>query len=70
MPRTVSVTACPDGPLLVRGADEVRDEQGTVHPVTRPVVALCRCEKSQRLPWCDDTHRALSRARAAKEARQ
>ena len=38
----VRVSACPDGPLLVRGADEVTDEDGVVHPVTRPVVALCR----------------------------
>ena len=59
----VRVSACPDGPLLVRGADEVTDEDGVVHPVTRPVVALCRCERSQRMPWCDGTHRALARAR-------
>lgn len=65
----VSVTPCPDGPLLVRGADEVRDEYGDVHPVTRPVVALCRCDKSQRMPWCDGTHHALARARANREAR-
>lgn len=65
----VSVTPCPDGPLLVRGADEVRDEYGDVQPVTRPVVALCRCDKSQRMPWCDGTHHALARARANREAR-
>jgi CDGSH-type Zn-finger protein len=68
--RPVTLTSCPDGPLLVRGADEVRDDQGVAHPVTRPVVALCRCDKSQRQPWCDGTHRAVARARAAREARQ
>lgn len=63
----VRVTACPDGPLLLRGADEVTDEQGVVHPVTRPVVAVCRCDMSQRMPWCDGTHRALQRARLNRE---
>jgi CDGSH-type Zn-finger protein len=66
----VSVTACPEGPLLLRGADEVRDDTGVVHAVTRPVVALCRCDKSQRMPWCDGTHRAVARARANREGRR
>ena len=61
--RVVSVTACGDGgPLLLRGADRVVDEQGVSHAVDRPVVALCTCRRSQRLPWCDDTHRAVQRA--------
>ena len=58
----VSVRRCPDGPLLVRGADTVRDDAGTEHPVTRPVVAVCACGKSARLPWCDSTHKSLRRA--------
>lgn len=57
--REVEVTACPDGPLLVRGADTVRDAGGQIHEVTRPVVALCRCGKSQRAPWCDGTHKVI-----------
>ena len=40
------VVLCPDGPLLLRNAASVQDADGTVHPVERPVVALCRCEKS------------------------
>jgi hypothetical protein len=59
--RDVEVTPCPDGPLLVRGADAVRDGDGELHPTTRPVVAVCTCEKSQRLPWCDGTHKVLRR---------
>jgi hypothetical protein len=58
-PDDVEVTACPDGPLLVRGADAVRDESGELHPTTRPVVAVCACDKSQRLPWCDGTHKVV-----------
>lgn len=57
----VQVVACPDGPLLVRGADAVRDSGGELHPTTRPVVAVCTCDKSQRLPWCDGTHKVVRR---------
>jgi hypothetical protein len=59
--RDVEVPPCPRGPLLVRGADAVRDLDGVAHPVTRPVVAVCACEKSQRLPWCDGTHKVIPR---------
>jgi CDGSH-type Zn-finger protein len=56
-----TVRACPRGPWLVRGADGVETEDGTVHAATRPVVAVCACDKSQRLPWCDGTHKVLRR---------
>ena len=61
--RRVQAVTCPGGPLLVRGADEVIGEDGTAYDVQRPVVALCRCATSQRLPWCDGTHRHLPRDR-------
>ena len=51
----------PDGPLLVRGAASIQDTEGRVHEVVRPVVALCRCDKSSRLPWCDGTHKVIPR---------
>ncbi|NYG57161.1 CDGSH-type Zn-finger protein [Nocardioides daedukensis] len=50
---------CPDGPLLVRGAETWTDDDGVEHPITRPVVAVCRCDKSQRQPWCDGTHKFI-----------
>lgn len=56
----VRVTECPDGPLLVRRARTVVDAAGVTHAVTRPVVALCRCGASQRLPWCDGVHKRLT----------
>jgi CDGSH-type Zn-finger protein len=65
--RSVVVTPCADGPILVRGADVVQDAEGTAHVVTRPVVALCTCDKSQRLPWCDGTHKAVDRGRRRRE---
>ena len=67
--RSVSVTACgAGGPLLLRGADKVVDESGVTHTVDRPVVALCSCDKSQRMPWCDGTHRAVQRAQRRRAA--
>lgn len=55
------VVLVPDGPMLVRGVSSVEDADGRVHAVERPVVALCRCEKSSRLPWCDGTHKVIAR---------
>ena len=55
------VVLCPDGPVLLRGAESVQDADGKVHRVDRPVVALCRCDKSNRLPWCDGTHKVIPR---------
>jgi len=51
------VTVIPDGPALIRGADQVRDEDGGIHQVDRPVVAVCLCGLTQRPPWCDATHK-------------
>lgn len=59
--RDVWVEICPDGPLLLRGAETVQDSTGVTHQVTRPVAALCLCERSQRSPWCDGTHKFLNR---------
>ena len=59
--REVGIEECPAGPTLVRRADAIVSEDGVEHPVVRPVVAVCTCDKSQRLPWCDSTHKALRR---------
>ncbi len=58
----VSVTRHGNGPVMVRHADVVVTDDGREHEVTRPVVALCTCERSQRMPWCDSTHKAVRRA--------
>jgi CDGSH-type Zn-finger protein len=60
--RQVTVTPCSDGPVLVRGADEVLDADGQRHRVERPVVAVCVCGKSSRKPWCDGTHKVTPKA--------
>lgn len=56
------VVLVPDGPMLVRGIASVQDAGGVVHQVERPVVAVCRCLKSSRLPWCDGTHKVIPRS--------
>jgi CDGSH-type Zn-finger protein len=56
--RTV-VTACPDGPLLVRGTVELVTPDGLPIPQHRRVIALCRCGKSGITPFCDGTHKLI-----------
>jgi CDGSH-type Zn-finger protein len=53
----VTVTLCPDGPLLVRGDVEIRTPDGTVVPGRRATTALCRCGLSGRKPFCDGSHK-------------
>ncbi|WP_169581799.1 MULTISPECIES: CDGSH iron-sulfur domain-containing protein [Microbacterium] len=53
----VQVTACPDGPLLVRGPIEIRGADGELLRPRRRTVALCRCGASGIKPWCDGTHK-------------
>ena len=53
----VSVTVCPDGPLLIRGAYELRSADGQVLSHDRSVLALCRCGRSQLKPLCDGSHK-------------
>jgi CDGSH-type Zn-finger protein len=55
----VRVEPCPRGPVLVRGAHAVVDDEGHEHALTRPVVAVCVCDRSARKPWCDGTHKAI-----------
>jgi len=54
----VTITAYPDGPLLVRGAAVLETSDGEPIEVTRRTVALCRCGLSTIKPFCDGTHKA------------
>ncbi|TFD83181.1 CDGSH iron-sulfur domain-containing protein [Cryobacterium lactosi] len=56
---TVSITACPNGPLLVRGRFEILAPAGEVIPSRRKTVALCRCGISTLKPFCDGSHKAV-----------
>lgn len=56
------VTSCGEGgPLLVRHATAVVTDDDREHVVSRPVVAICTCRRSQRFPWCDSTHKSVRR---------
>ncbi|MRG59920.1 CDGSH iron-sulfur domain-containing protein [Agromyces sp. CFH 90414] len=52
-----SVVACPNGPLIVRGDVEIRDERGELLDPHRRTVALCRCGASAIRPFCDGSHK-------------
>lgn len=53
----VTVVACTDGPLLVRGDFELLGADGEELPRTRRTVALCRCGASALKPYCDGSHK-------------
>jgi hypothetical protein len=53
-----SITVCSAGPYLVRGAAAVVDGDREFEPA-RPVVGICRCDRSSVKPWCDGTHKLL-----------
>jgi len=53
------ITACTDGPLLVRGAVDIVGDDGEPLHNPRRTVALCRCGASAIKPWCDGTHKLV-----------
>lgn len=68
-PSGVSITVCPDGPLLVRGPAALLSADGEAVDHDRRVIALCRCGRSRLKPLCDGSHR-LNRFRDAATADQ
>jgi CDGSH-type Zn-finger protein len=57
--RPVSITACPDGPLLVRGDLTLFDDDGVPVQPNRRTFALCRCGASAIRPFCDGSHKLV-----------
>lgn len=57
--RPTQITPYRNGPYLVRGPFAMVDQDGKEIEVKRPVVALCRCGRSQIRPFCDGTHKAI-----------
>ncbi|MBB4679977.1 CDGSH iron-sulfur domain-containing protein [Crossiella cryophila] len=53
----VTITPCADGPLLVRGAVELRTQDGELIDPGRATIALCRCGRSAIKPFCDGSHK-------------
>ncbi len=65
----VTITVCPDGPLLVRGPATLLSAAGEAVEHERRVIALCRCGRSRLKPLCDGSHR-LNRFRDPASADQ
>jgi CDGSH-type Zn-finger protein len=55
----VTITPYRDGPLLVRGTFRLVDQDGREIEVRRDTIALCRCGKSRRRPFCDGSHKLV-----------
>jgi hypothetical protein len=51
----------PDGPMLVRGAVSLVDQDGKELCSRRKVVAICRCGRSRMSPLCDGSHQRWKR---------
>ncbi len=56
--RAVSLTAYPDGPVVLRGPFRLVDSAGDEVATHRRAVALCRCGRSRLGALCDGTHRS------------
>ncbi len=56
---TTRITPYRNGPYLIRGPFVICDQDGNEIKSARPVVALCRCGKSQVRPFCDGTHKTI-----------
>lgn len=54
-PDKPTITPRPNGPLLVKGLQHLRNSKGE-RLETRPTLALCRCGHSANKPFCDGTH--------------
>lgn len=61
----VRITPLAEGPLLVEGPVDIVLPDGSVRRSDRPVVALCRCRRSLREPFCDTSHRHRTRGTPA-----
>jgi CDGSH-type Zn-finger protein len=56
-PELTTITPYRDGPLLVRGAFRLVDQDGREIDAQRSTIALCRCGKSKLRPLCDGSHK-------------
>jgi uncharacterized Fe-S cluster protein YjdI len=57
-PKTVSITVMKNGPYKVSGKCHLLKEGGDRLDTT-DVFALCRCGASQKMPFCDGSHRLV-----------
>lgn len=59
MSSDVTIRVRDNGPLLIEGPVKILDAEGNefARDPSKPTVALCRCGQSQKLPFCDGTHK-------------
>lgn len=62
-----SISASPDGPLLVRSVENFANQNGPLE--TKDMLALCRCGQSSDKPFCDGTHKNIGFSSANTEER-
>ena len=55
---TVTITATTNGPFIVEGNFKLVDREGKAE-MKEGRIALCRCGRSCKQPFCDGTHRKI-----------
>jgi len=62
MSETIVIRCRENGPYLLQGPIKIVDHQGNEFtiPLGKDNIALCRCGKSARKPFCDGNHRTTS----------
>ncbi len=56
----VTIRVRDNGPFLVEGPFKLVDAEGNEFSIdpNKPAVAICRCGKTERGPFCDGAHKA------------
>jgi CDGSH-type Zn-finger protein len=57
------ITAIDNGPLLVEGRIDLKDQSGNTIPVSGETTALCACGHSKNKPFCDGSHAKQDQSR-------
>jgi CDGSH-type Zn-finger protein len=62
MTQPITLRLRENGPIVVHGPFRLVNHHGEEIPLPteKPVVALCRCGRSQRKPFCDGSHKVCS----------
>jgi CDGSH-type Zn-finger protein len=63
------ITALDNGPYSVKGLVVLLDAEGNEFRAERATVALCRCGRSAKKPFCDGTHSKVGFRAADRAAR-
>jgi CDGSH-type Zn-finger protein len=56
MDEHTKITVLDNGPYLVKGPVLLLDAEGNEFRAERSTVALCRCGRSMKKPFCDGSH--------------